>query len=127
MTGTRDVASGFLTIQFVLVVGLTLLLLAMAANLIAWQYGRGVVRAALDEGARAGAHLPADVGTCEERARAAVRDLLGGAMGEAVHIRCWIEADTVVAEADVTFASWVDPIPDWRFTTRAVAVAERLP
>jgi hypothetical protein len=127
MTSARTDASGFLTIQFVLVVAFTLLLLVLAANLIAWQYGRGVVRAALDEGARAGARLPVDAAICEQRARDAVGDLLGGTMGDGVDIRCWIDAGTVVAEADVTFSSWVDPVPDWSFTTRAIAVGERVP
>lgn len=124
---TSSAESGFLTVQFVLAVGLSLLLLALGANLIAWQYGRGVVRAALDEGARAGARMPVDVVVCEERAAATLGDLLGGTMGDGVELRCRLDGDRVVAEADVTFAPWVAPVPHWSFTARAVAVAEVLP
>ena len=46
---------GMATPQFVLASGLALLLFVAFANLIVFQYGRGVVRAALDEGVRAAA------------------------------------------------------------------------
>ena len=54
-----DVASdrGMATVQYVVTAGLSLLLFVAFANLIVFQYGRGVVRAALDEGVRAGAPL----------------------------------------------------------------------
>lgn len=126
VSGASCGEGAFLTIQFVFAVGLSLLVLTLGANLIAWQYGRGVVRAALDEGVRSGARMPPDPVICEQRARSALEDLLGGSMGDGVTFGCWLEGDRVVAEAEVTFASWVAPVPDWSFTARAVARAEAL-
>lgn len=119
--------AGFLTIQFVWAVAMSLTLLVAVANLIAFQYGRGVVRAALDEGARAGSRAEAPDEACADRARSALADLLGGAMGREVRLTCTTVADRVVAQADVTFRGWLPLVPDWTFDARAVAVKERAP
>ena len=103
--------------------GLTLLLVVLVANLVVFSYGRGVVRAALDEGVRAGARVTASAVTCEQRAREVLGDLLGGAMGREVAIACADGVDRVTATADVRFAGWLPAVPDWSF--RAAATARR--
>src|SRR6266705_2065800 len=50
--GTR--AGGFVTAQFVVVVALSLVFFVFLCNAVVFMYGRGVVRAALEEGVRAG-------------------------------------------------------------------------
>jgi hypothetical protein len=119
--------AGFLTVQYLAAIGVSLLLLATFANLIAFQYGRGVVRAALDEGARAGSRSGANIGECEQRAEAALDDLLGGPMGDQVRVRCREVGGRVVADATVTFRGWGPGVPDWSFPLRAATVKEREP
>jgi hypothetical protein len=94
---------------------------------VVWQYGRGVVRAALDEGARAGASALANTGVCEDRAQETLGDLLGGRLGNDVDVSCAEEGDEIIARAHVTFHSWLAPAPDWTFQVAASAVKEALP
>ncbi|MGH3442186.1 MAG: hypothetical protein ACRDUY_09125 [Nitriliruptorales bacterium] len=118
---------GFLTVQFLAAVGLSLVLLTTIANLVLFQYGRGVVRAAVDEGARRSSRVAVPVEECERRANEVVRDLLGGAMGAGVDLRCVEAGDVVVAEAAVTFDGWAPLVPDWSFSVRGTALKERAP
>ncbi|CAN5509584.1 hypothetical protein BH23ACT7_BH23ACT7_12650 [soil metagenome] len=120
---------GFLTPQFVVAVGLSLILLVLLANLIVMQYGRGVVRAALDEGARRGSRVSADpAGECAARARDVLADLLDGPMGLGVApIACTDTGDRLVARTTVTFLGWLPGAPDWSFDAEASAVKERAP
>ena len=112
---------GSATVEMILVVGLSLLVVMWIANLVADAYGRGVVRAALDEGARAGSRLSASAGECEARAAEVMRSLLGGTMGQGVHIRCTATPTEVTAQATGTFAAWMPPVPDWRVDMTASA------
>ncbi len=89
-------------------------------QLAVFTYGRGVVRAALDEGARAGSRVTDAAGRCEERAAETMR-LLGGTMGEGVSIACRVEGDTVLAHADVRFLAWAPAMPDWTFSITATS------
>jgi len=130
---SRD--GGFATIQFVLATGLALLFLVLVANIIVFQYGRGVVRAATDEAARAGSLAAGSdaerVEACGHRADDVLDDLLSGPLGDGVAVSCSVEysgpVPVVTARADVTFRSWIDPVPDWSFTATAVAVSEEEP
>lgn len=122
---TRD--RGFVTVQYVAVTGLSLLLVVVMVNLVVFQYGRGVVRAALDEGVRAGARATAGSEECEARARDVLADLLGGAMGAGVTLRCTDTGSTLQATADVVFHGWLPSVPDWRFSAEASAVREQAP
>lgn len=116
---------GMATPQFVLAAGLSLLLFVAFVNLIVFQYGQGVVRAALDEGVRAAAPLEATLNDCRDRISSFVGDLLGGEMGAGVAADCEDLGDVVVADAHVHFEGWV--VPDWEFDVSATAVKERLP
>ncbi len=119
-----DGQDGFLTIQHLLAVGLSLVLLASLANLLVFSYGRGVVRAALDEGVRAGSRAGASLTECEARARAVLGDLLSGSLGEGVEVRCARRDTTVTAQATAAFPAWAPLVPSWSFTSTAEAVAE---
>ena len=101
---------------YVLALGAFVWLLQLAV----FGYGRGVVRAALDEGARAGSRVTDAVGRCEERA-AETMTLLRGTMGEGVEIACWIDGEAVLAQADVRFAAWAPAMPDWTFSITATS------
>src|SRR4051794_29142799 len=84
-------------------------------------YGRGVVRAALDEGARAGSRVTDSVERCQERAAETMSGLLRGTMGAGVAIDCRQEGDVVLAHADVRFAAWAPAMPDWTFSITATS------
>jgi hypothetical protein len=122
--------AGFLTVQHLLAVSLTLVLLAQLANLLVVAYARGAVRAALDEGVRAAALADADGGHCEARARAVLDDLLGGPLGDGVGpVRCTVSSDgrLVTAAASARLPAWVPGVRDAVFEARASAVREVAP
>ena len=108
-------------------VAASLLLLVLAANVLVWQYGRGAVRAALDEGVRAGSRAPATAADCQARADDALADLLGGSMGRSVTLMCSETPDEVMASADVHFRGWLPLMPDWSFSSSSSAVKEQEP
>ncbi len=112
---------------------MSLLLLVYGAQFVVFTYGRGAVRAALDEGARAGiaARSPADgIRECEAHARAAIEQMLGPRMRAGVAIRCEATDLDVTAVAQVRFRGWVAPamggwkVDDWSFTTRATVLLD---
>ena len=113
--------------QYLAAAGLSLLVVAAVANLLVFSYGRGVVRAALDEGVRAGSRATASAAECQARVAGVLSDLLSGALGRHVSARCSRSDATVSATADVTFRAWAPFVPDWSFTVRAEAVAEHGP
>jgi hypothetical protein len=115
----RGGQGGFITLQFVVAAGLSLLLVAVAANLVVYQYGRGVVRVAVDEAARAGSRVADGAEECERRGGAVLADLLGGAMGHGVTLRCADDGAAVSAAATVHFQGWAPGVGDWRFDLSA--------
>ena len=100
---------------------------AVLANFVVFVYARGVVRAAVDEGARRGGRLGANAGQCEARAEDVVGDLLGGQLGDGVSIACSRSDGLVVARGQAHFQSWLPLVPDWRFTLEGRSVRERAP
>ena len=119
--------AGMAAPAYVLAVGLSLIFFVLLVQFVAWQYGRGVVRSALDEGARVGAPAEAGPTQCEARARDVLADLLGGAMGDEVSVRCSETPTEVLAEATVRFRAWIAPSPGWSFRVAATARKEALP
>jgi hypothetical protein len=103
------------------------MLLAMA-NLIVYEYGQGVIVGALDDGARTGATVDGNAQTCEQHARAALKDLLNGAVGKNVTVTCEQRGNLMVAIADAKLTSFAPAfVPDWSFHAEATAVKERSP
>lgn len=105
-----------------------MVVLVLMANLVVFQYGRGAVRTAVDEGARQGARSATPEATCEQQAQQALDDLLGagrpGSMGSDVTVRCAPLNGVLVATARGTWKAWLPPVPDWSFTVTASAVTE---
>lgn len=116
--------SGATTASTILAMGLALLLFVNLAQWIVWQYGRGSVRASLDEAARVGAGTAGSVEECQLKADDVLGDLLGGSMGDDVVIVCRDTGTAIVAEATVSFRAWLPPTPDWTFTVSATAPLE---
>jgi hypothetical protein len=117
-------AGGFVTTQFVLAVALSLVLFVMLCNAIVYQYARGVVRAALDEGVRSGSRANGTTGTCEAAAEEVRHSLLGGPVGSHVELRCGLVAGTVRATATGYLPGWLPLVPDWSIDLAASAVKE---
>jgi hypothetical protein len=115
---------GFTTIQYVIAVSWSLLLLVLMANFLVDLYARGAVRDALDDGVRAAAPASAPAEVCEERAREVLRGLVRGPLVRA-RIRCASSGAFVTADAAVTLQSWLPMlVPDWHMTLHAVALRE---
>lgn len=123
--------AGFVTVEYLVAVALSLVVLVVMANFIVWEYGRGVVGSAVDEGARAGSRAPepeaSQLHSCQQSADQELTDLLGGAtgpMGRGVSISCSLLGNQLVATADAHFAAWFPAMPGWTFTTKATAIVE---
>lgn len=101
---------------------LALVVFVALANLVVVQYGRGAVRSALEQGARAG--TTSGVSACEETARRVIDDLLGGRMSDGLTLRCDLVGGSMVASASVQFESWTPLTPDFAFSLSASAVVE---
>lgn len=115
---------GFVTIQFVLATGLCLVVFVMLVNFVVFLYARGVVRAAVDEGARTGGRAGADLVQCEQRAEDVVTDLVSG-MRSGIRIECREENGNVLSHAEVTLRGWMPPLtPDWSFTLTGRSLRE---
>ena len=120
----REPANGFVTIQYVLAVALSLVLLVLIANLLVDVYARGAVRDALDEGVRAAVPVDAPVPACEQRAHDVLADLVPARVA-AVDVHCRRDGARIVADAHVSMRSWLPAlVPDWRIDLHAAALPE---
>ena len=118
------------TAQYVAATAFSLLAFVMMANFIVFLYARGVVRAAVDEGARTGGRLDATQSDCEARAADVLDDLLAGGLGNGVRVSCSEsgDPDVILARAEVVLQGWLPGVtPDWSFTLEAQSVKERSP
>jgi hypothetical protein len=115
---------GFMTVQYVVATGLSLLFLMLIANLLVNLYARGVVREAIDEGARAATPIDASASACEARAAEVLDGLLRGPIGDDIAVTCAVGPQRVRASASVTLRSWLPGMPPWRFTVDAGARRE---
>jgi len=115
------------TIQYVAAVALSLVVFVTMANFVVDFYARGVVRSAMDEGARAGAAVDASPADCERRARDVLANLLAGAAGRSVQVSCEEIDRSVHARARVVLPGWLPGVPAWSFTVDGTVVKEQLP
>ena len=115
---------GFTTIQYVIAVAWSLVLLVLVANLMVDLYARGAVRDALDDGVRAGVPATATAEACAARAREVVSGLVRGPLITA-RVRCEQSGAFMAAEARVSLRSWLPMlVPDWDMTLHAEALRD---
>ena len=120
--------AGFTTIQFVVGVGVTLIMFVLLANVMVMHWGRGVVRSALDEGVRAGARDPNPAAVCQARAEAALNDLMAGPLRAGVGpVACAADDWAVHAQTTATFDGWLPGTGAWSTTMGATAATETAP
>jgi hypothetical protein len=116
---------GMTTVQYVAATAFSLIVFVMMANFIVFLYARGVVRAAVDEGARAGSRFGATTAECDTRARDVLGDLLAGRLGSDMNVQCESSADEMHARVHMTLHGWLPGVvPDWTFTLDARSVRE---
>lgn len=118
---------GYYSAEFIAVVALSLLLLVLLANVIVVQYGRGVVRAAAEEGAQVGSRLESDAADCLTRAQQVIDGLLGGPLGSDVLPRCEIVGALVESTVSYRFSPWLPLLPTFSGSETAVAAKEPVP
>lgn len=116
---------GSTVVGYVAGVAVLLVFFILLLQFLFWQYGRGAVRSALDEGARAGA-ATTNPDECQRRAQASLQQLLGGDMGAHTTITCAQTPQTMTANASVTFPAWLTFVPDWTFQLEAAAAIETI-
>ena len=84
------------------------------------QYGVGVVRAALEEGARAAARVGSGPAECETAAHAWLEDTFGGTRGEMVEVTCSATPTEVHALATMRWDAWLPGVPAWELEVATV-------
>lgn len=117
---------GVSSVQFLLASVLSLVLFLAFANIVVVQYGRGAMRSALDQGARAGA-ISGSSADCEARAGDVIGQLLGGRMSDGMTIVCIVSGNVMVARGDGVFQTWTPLAPDFAVTLVSEAALERRP
>jgi hypothetical protein len=115
------------TVQLVCAAALSIVVFVMLGNLVVDLYARGAIRAALDEGARAGAPVGSGVPECEERARGVLAGLLSGDIAR-LRLECRELDERIAASAAAVLRSWLPGIvPDWSFELEGSATKEHNP
>lgn len=108
-------------------VAFAMLLFVAFVNLVLYQYGKGAVRSALDEGARAASAAEAPLDRCTAKADEVLGSLLSGSMGDQVVVTCEVSGGLVVARATGVFPRFSFLVPDFTLDETAAAVKEQLP
>lgn len=125
---------GLATVEILVIVTFTLTLFVLVVNLIAVQFGAGMLRNAVDDGARYGTRVTAtelashqpDEGQslpCLERMDATLGDL--GPLATNIERTCVIANDRVVARVSATFTGWL--LPDLNREYEVSYTKERVP
>lgn len=115
-------SGGFVTIPFVAAAGLTLVLLVVFTNVLSVHYARGVMQAAVEEGARQGV-ATGSAAACRQRVSAVVGGGLG-AMAEGIApAGCAVGADATSASLTGTFPPWLPVMATQTITVAATVRA----
>ena len=121
MKRTRTTA-GFVTAEFVFGLVMAYAVLFFAFNFIAYQYGRGVVRAALDEGTRRGSRADAPADACLTRIHRVLDESMGAEFRKQVpdgELSCVVAGTRVTASAGFHFHSLLLSVGDLNTTIHA--------
>ena len=128
----RREESGFVSIEMVVAFAFSLLLLTALTNLILVQYGRGILRAAVDESARAGARVVDNdtanvnaIAKCKQRQDDVLKGL--GKLASVNSSSCNVVGGQVQSTVSITFDAWLPGIPNFNDSAEAVSVKEQAP
>jgi hypothetical protein len=124
--------SAFVTVELVMAFAFSLILLTMLTNLILVQYGRGIMRAAVDESARVGAQVIKNddanlnaIAKCKQRQDDVLKGL--GTLGSVTSAECEVIDGRVQSTVAAKFDGWLPGIPTFSDTATAVSVKEQAP
>lgn len=124
--------TGFVSIEVVVAFAFSLLIFTALTNLILVQYGRGILRAAADESARAGARVTDDgladtnaIAQCQLRQADVLKGL--GKLGVVTANSCQVTNGQMQSTVSANFAGWLPGIPTFSDTATAVSLKEQAP
>jgi len=118
--------SAFISVEIMVATAFSILFLVMMTNFVVIQFARGVVRAAADEGARAGARVVTDpIASCNNRAHSVIDG--SGKMVAGTQITCAIVGDQIQATALAKFQPWMPGIPVINERVIAISHKEEVP
>jgi len=109
---------------------ITLVVFLAAINLIVDQYGKGVMRTAVDEAARTGSLQGAaggPVAACQAKAAEVMSNLLSGPFGHDITINCTLQGDHIVAVASGSLPGWLRVVPNDTVRVTGTALLENNP
>jgi hypothetical protein len=121
---------GNAVVSTILAMAFTLLVVMAGTNLVVDQYGQGVLRTAVDEGALAGAASQAGGGAlaaCQSKESEITSGLLSGGFGRNVALGCSLSGNLVVASARGRFPGWLPPVPALSVNVVGTASLEKAP
>jgi len=106
-------------------IAMTLLAAVAMMNVLLFLYGQSVVRAALDEGVRAGSRVDAGPAVCQVRAQQTIDDLVPGSLGDGIGTpTCVVIGGVLVASVSATFSSPLADGLSWTINLEARGVQE---
>lgn len=124
--------SGLASVEFLMAIGFSFLLVAAATNVVLIQYGRGIIRAAADESARVGARVVDDdngdataLANCRQRQADTLEGL--GRLGTVTASDCQIVNGQVQTTVTASFKGWLPGMPDITSTATGTSVKEQAP
>ena len=130
---SRRSESGFVSVELMAAVSLSLVFLVFVFNFIFIQYGEGVIRAAADEGARAGSRVDvvgapeSTLVACEKKANEILVSI--GKMASDPQVSCTVDDATqrVNSTVTATFEPWMPWIPSIDTEATASSIKEQAP
>lgn len=75
------------------------------------EYAKGAVRAAVDEGAQAGAVAGGSIDVCQDEAQSVLHSLLRGTMGQGVRVTCSSVGSQLLARGSGQLPTLVPGVP----------------
>lgn len=123
--------AGGAAVEVLAAVGAALVLTLFLVNALFMLYARSVIQHAADVGARAGARAGGSKEDCKAQADQTISEL-ANLYASGASVNCMtklLTADAVITDAVIT--ARLEPLfpafgPDWNFTIRATAAADRL-
>ena len=116
---------GEIGIGIMLAVTFTFIVAVAIVNIFMFLYGQSVVRAALDDGVRAGSRVDAGPAVCQLRAQETIDDLIPGSLGDGIGTpTCVVSGGVLVASVTATFSSPLADGLSWTINLEARGVQE---
>jgi hypothetical protein len=109
---------------------LTLIVFVVGINLVIDEYGKGAIRAVVDEAARAGSvqgAIGGPVEACQAKAAEVMGGLLGGSFGKGISVSCALSGNEIVAVASGSLPDWMHVVPAERLHVIGTARVETNP